>query len=28
MCVATQQAGIFANSGTYSATVTATATAL
>ncbi len=28
MCVATQQAGVFANSGTYSATITATATAL
>jgi hypothetical protein len=28
MCVATEQAGIFANSGTYSATITATATAL
>lgn len=28
MCVATEQAGTFANSGTYSATITATATAL
>jgi hypothetical protein len=28
MCVATEQAGSFANSGTYSATITATATAL
>lgn len=28
MCVATEQAGTFANSGTYSATITATATTL
>ena len=28
MCVATEQAGIFANSGSYSGTITATATAL
>jgi hypothetical protein len=28
MCVATQQVGVFAQSGTYQATITATATAL